>query len=160
MAGRTPEPDDDREPTPDADDVDLKFAEITAGLGDFTLPPDEPHAGHVDDEPEDARPPAPVDPGPRDFTLGPEVDVEDGEEPGYQPPDPPSITGADPLLALGWVGVVVPIVLVFLYLMLWRDMPVGLLVLGGFAFVLSVGLLVWRMPSSRDPDDHDDGAVV
>jgi len=44
--------------------------------------------------------------------------------------------------------------------MLWRDMPVGLLVLGGFAFVLSVGLLVWRMPARRDPDDHDDGAVV
>jgi hypothetical protein len=161
MAGRPPEPDDEREPTPDADDIDVRFADITASLGDLTVPPDEggddasavpaPAAGAQD-----------AGPGPRDYVLrppsGPDPDRDD--DAGYVPPEPPPLTGSDPLLTIAWVGVAAAIALVLLYLVLWRTMPGVLLGLAGVVFLLSVAVLLWRMPSRREPDDYDNGAVV
>lgn len=160
MVGRTPEPDDDREPTPDADDIDIRFAEITASLGDLTVPPAEPEEGRLEDLHPEPAAPVPATPGPRDFELGAEVPLEDDDEPGFAPPEPPALTGSDPLLTTGWIGVVAPVALVFVYLMLWRNMPPALLLTAGVVFVLSVGILIWRLPAHRDPHDHDDGAVV
>lgn len=161
MPGRPPEPDDEREPTPDAEDIDVRFADIAANLGDLTVPPDE----GPDDESADAAPDREQLEalfGPRDYTLGRELEAEPepDEEPGFQPPEPPALAGGEPLVTLAWVGIVVPLVLVLLYVVFWRGMPGLLLALAGAAFVLSVGTLVWRMPGRRDPDDHDDGAVV
>jgi hypothetical protein len=171
MPGRPPEPDDEREPAPDGDDIDVRFADITASLGDLTVPPDERtedaseqrtrEPGTTDEPRSD-----PADAGPRDYTLpssaGPLGDPEaaDDDERGYVPPEPPPIAGTDPLLGLAWTGVLVPIGLVIVYLVLWRAMPRIVLGLAGVVFVLAVALLVWRMPGKRDPGDADDGAVV
>jgi hypothetical protein len=154
MAGRPPEPDDEREPTPDADDIDVRFADITASLGDITVPPDEgDDVASARAGPEDQAP-RPL-PGPRDHVL-PEVD----DDARFAPPEPPPLAGGDPLLVLAWSGVCVPVGLVLVYLVGWRSMPGFLLGLAGIMFVISVGILVWRMPGRRDPDDSDDGAVV
>lgn len=158
MAGRTPEPDDDHEPTPDAEDVDARFAEITASLGNLTLPPAPSDDGPTETpgapaEDADTADPAAA-PGPRDYVLAPESD-----EPGFEPPDP-AIESNDPLVTLAWVGVVASVALVLVYLVLWRSMPGVLLALAGAAFVTSVAVLVARMPGRRDVDEPDDGAVV
>ena len=156
MAGRPPEPDDEREPTPDADDIDVRFADITASLGDITVPPDE--------RDEDASVAAGADQGHSEVIVEPPGADDDAgdvaEEPGFAPPEPPPLTASDPLLTLAWAGVCIPVVLVLVYLMLWRGMPGVLLASGGVVFVLAVGVLVWRMPGRRDAGDHDDGAVV
>ncbi len=169
MATHTPEPDDDREPERDADDIDARFAEITAGLREITLPPaatehgttrddgPDPSTGSQDgDAPALGRDPGPgsTTPGPRDYALAPQ------DEEKFEPPEPGPLSGGDPLVTLAWVGVVSPVVLVLVYLMLWRGMPAVLLALGGVVFVLAIGTLVWRMPARRRPDDSDDGAVV
>jgi hypothetical protein len=173
MATHTPEPDDDREPERDADDIDARFAEITAGLGEITLPPAATEHGTTEDDGPD-RSPSPVTgsqdddapafrpdpgtgstaPGPRDYAVAPQ------DEEKFEPPEPGPLSGGDPLVTLAWVGVVSPVVLVLVYLMLWRGMPAVLLGLGGVVFVLAIGTLVWRMPARRRPDDFDDGAVV
>ena len=160
MAGRSPEPDDEpddeREPTPDADDIDVRFADITASLGDLTVPPDE-----RDDAPSAEagadRDASALVPGPRDYAV---ADEQDEDQPGFAPEEPPPLAGGEPLLAMAWFGVCVPVALVLVYLVLWRAMPGVLLGLAGIAFVLSVGVLIWRMPGRREPDDRDDGAVV
>ena len=173
MAGRPPEPDDEREPPPDADDIDVRFADITASLGDLTVPPDE---GGDDTSERSTREPGTADEpeanvadsglGPRDYTLAPSgTGLTDAtgaadDEPGYVPPEPPPIAGTDPLLGLAWAGVLLPVAFVLVYLVLWRGMPDILLALSGVVFVASVALLIWRMPVNRDPEDHDDGAVV
>lgn len=159
MAGRPPEPDDEREPTPDADDIDVRFADIAANLGELTVPPAErPDDASADPGRDHGR--AEVVGGPRDYTLGPEVALGDDADGGFSPPEPPPLGGGEPLLRLGWAGVVGPVVVVLLYLVAWRGMPLGVLGAAGAVFVVSVGVLIWRLPRQRDPDDHDDGAVV
>lgn len=174
MTARTPDPGDDREQERGADDIDARFAEITAGLDEITLPPAASADGTTDDdrpqapgassaqEPEPPRPapsprgtPTVAGSGPRDYSpaVGP-------DEEGFAPPEPGPISGGDPVLTLAWVAVVAPVVLVLAYLMLWRSMPYVLLGLGGVAFALGTGTLVWRMPGRRDSEDPDDGAVV
>jgi hypothetical protein len=161
MAGRPPEPDDEHEPTPDDDDIDVRFADITANLGDLTVPPED---GAVDASADAApdREPSETGFGPRDYTLGRELELEPEpeEQLGFVPPAPPPLTGGEPLVALAWTGIAAPVGLVLIYLVLWRGMPGVVLTLAGVAFVLSVGILIWRMPGRRDADDHDDGAVV
>ncbi len=155
MAGRPPEPDEEREPEPD--DLDVRFRDITANLGDLTVPPE----GSVQAPTSADGPVQEADlsgPGPRDYQLGPEV--EDDEEDSFLPPDPPALPTSDPATALAWAGVVVPILLVLVYLLLWRGMPLVVLTVAGATFVLSVGFLLWRMPARRDDDDPDGGAVV
>lgn len=158
MAGRTGEPDDDREP--DADDIDIRFAEIAASLGDLTVPPGErtsapSQASPPQTEPTEPEPPEPALPGPRDYVLD-----EPDADGAYVPPPPPPLLGADPLLTLAWTGVVGSILAAVAFLVGWRTMPSVLLGLAGVVFVASVAVLVWRMPARRSPDDHDDGAVV
>jgi hypothetical protein len=159
MAGRPPEPDDEHEPTPDADDIDVRFADIAANLGDLTVPPDE---GDDDASAERAPDREPLETlfGPRDYSLGGEIELDPDEEARFSPPEPPALAGGDPLITLAWTGIAVPVGLVLLYLVVWRGMPSIVLALAGVAFVLSVGTLIWRMPGRRDADDHDDGAVV
>lgn len=159
MAGRTSGPGGEPEPTPEPDDVDVRFAEIAASLGDLTVPPAEPAQARLDEEAEGAGPP-PVVPGPRDFELAPETDLDDDEGPGFVPDEPAAVSAGDPVLVLGWSGLVGSVLVVLAYLLLWRGMPGAFLGIAGVVFVLAVGLLVWRLPGRRDPEDHDDGAVV
>jgi hypothetical protein len=160
MAGLAPEPDDENEPTSAEDDFDVRFAEITARLGDLTVPPADPNHDRSSDQAVEPPRPTPVAPGPRDYELHRETGSDDDDGPGFEPDPPPALLSSDPILASAWTGVVVPIALVLMYLILWRGMPTLLLGLAGVSFVVSVGVLVWRMPHRRDADDHDDGAVV
>lgn len=159
MAGRTSEPGDDREPTPEPDDVDTRFAEIAASLGDLTVPPAEDAESRVD-EPTGPPVPPPASPGPRDYRLDPETTIEDDDEPGFVPEEPPPLGASDPVVVAGWAGIVASVAVVLVYLVLWRGMPSLLLALAGPCFLLSVGMLVWRLPRRRGDDDHGDGAVV
>jgi len=45
-------------------------------------------------------------------------------------------------------------------LVVWRNAPPALVQAAAGVFVIGVGVLVWRMPHRRDPDDDDTGAVV
>jgi hypothetical protein len=165
MAGRTSEPDDEREPTPEPDDIDVRFAEITASLGDLTVPPADGTHARLDEGPDTpehgprGRGPAPSSEVSEPPDDEPGEDADD-DEPGFVPEEPAPMTGGDPVLVVGWVGLVGSVAVVLVYLMIWRGMPGALVGLAGVAFVLSVGVLVWRLPGRRDPDDHDDGAVV
>ena len=157
MAGRPPEPEEEREPEPD--DFDVRFRDIAANLGDLTVPPE----GSVQAPTSADGPVQEADlsgPGPRDYALGPEVAADDDEEDPFVPPDPPALATSDPVTALAWAGVVVPILLVLFYLLIWRGMPLVVLGIAGATFVLSVGFLLWRMPAQRGDDDPDGGAVV
>ena len=53
----------------------------------------------------------------------------------------------------------VPIFLLIV-LVVWRDAPPALVQAAAALFVVGVGVLLWRMPHRRDPDDDDTGAVV
>ncbi len=146
------------EPLPDAD-VDTRWAELVSQLGDLDTPPTAP------DAPAPGRVVART-PGPRDWPMTPEVEALEDAESHYVPPDPgPVVTGRDPLLTLAWaVAIGVPILTV-LALVLRPALPTLHLpgwsgFAGAAAFLAAVGILVWRMPTRRDPDDHDDGAVV
>jgi hypothetical protein len=86
--------------------------------------------------------------------------VDDDDEAGFVPAEPAPMTEGDPVLVVGWAGLVASVAVVLVFLMAWRDMPGALVALAGVVFVLAVGVLVWRLPGRRDPDDHDDGAVV
>jgi hypothetical protein len=61
---------------------------------------------------------------------------------------------------MAWVLVVAVPVLLVVAIVAWRGVPTWVLQAAGAGFVAAVGLLVWRMPHRRDPDDDDPGAVV
>lgn len=89
----------------------------------------------------------------------PDPEVEEAED-HFVPPDPGPVLGGDPLLSMAWVLVVAVPVLLVVAIIAWRDVPAWVLQVAGAGFVAAVGLLVWRMPHRRDPDDDDPGAVV
>ncbi|MCB2177048.1 MAG: hypothetical protein KQH57_14645 [Actinomycetales bacterium] len=103
----------------------------------------------------------PADPdasGPRNWA--PDPAVEEAED-HFVPPDPGPVLGGDPLLVMAWVAVLAAPLLVLVAVIAWPTMPTWLLEVAGVAFLAGVGLLLWRMPHRRDPDDEDDnGAVV
>jgi hypothetical protein len=162
MAGPTRDrgPDDAR-----GDDIDAQWAELTARLGELRLPP--PDVGEADaavPTPAAYTPPAP---GPRDYVpreAGPQEDTDDdpGRDlvDGFVPPDPDPLSGAHPVVALGWSGVVAGLAVMFLCAIAWRGAPAFVWLMAVAALVAGVGLLLWRMPARRDADDYDDGAVV
>lgn len=169
------------EPTSDAE-IDARWAEIVAQLGDLggggatarpLRPTPPPEAGvRADDtrprpepqppvrQPGEPRPGvvpgAVVPPGaPRAWTP-----AEDPEEDHFLPPDPGPVLGGDPLLTMAWVVVAVVPVLLILAAVLWRSAPSIVVQVAGALFVAAVGVLVWRMPRSRDDDTSGPGAVV
>lgn len=163
------------EPPGEPEDLDSQWADIVARLGDLgdagpsapTAPggaapatgPAGP-AGHEAparpaDGPTHAPRPEPTDPR----GWAPDPDVEAAED-HFVPPDPGPVLGGDPLLTMAWVLVVAVPALLVVTIVAWPALPTWVLQAAGAAFVAAVGLLVWRMPHRRDPDDDDPGAVV
>jgi hypothetical protein len=83
----------------------------------------------------------------------------DAEE-HFVPPDPGPVLGGDPLLTMAWFAAAGMPVFLLVVLVAWRDAPAALVQAAAVVFVIGIGVLVWRMPHRRDPDDHDTGAVV
>ncbi|MFC7879782.1 hypothetical protein [Isoptericola sp. NPDC057391] len=185
-----PAPNPDAEPDLPNDDlpddaVEARWADIVAQLG----PLDEPADGHradgsgdsagetdggptsgteADPPREDAEPPPPgrvVSRGPRDWPVTPEIEELEETESHFTPPDPDPVLSRDPLLTLAWAAVVGVPVLVVLGVVLRAAVP-ALRIPGwsgpvaGVLFLVALGILIWRMPHRRDPDDHSTGAVV
>jgi hypothetical protein len=103
--------------------------------------------------------------GPRDWPLTPEAEALEEEESHFTPPEPPPLLSRDPLLTMAWSFVVVIPVLALIGMIVSAAMPslavpplVGQIGLG--LFVTGLGVLIWRMPHQRDPDDDGPGAVV
>lgn len=103
--------------------------------------------------------------GPRDWPLTPEAEALEEEESHFTPPEPPPLLSRDPLLTMAWSFVVGIPVLSVIGLVVSAALPalaipplVGQIALG--LFVAGLGVLIWRMPHQRDPDDDGPGAVV
>jgi len=103
---------------------------------------------------------APPDPnaldaaGPRDWVAPPEADEH------FEPPEPPPVFAGDPGLILAWFGLIGGLVAVIVWAVARHSIDVWVARFGVIAAVLGLGLLLWRMPHSRDPDHSDDGAQV
>jgi hypothetical protein len=178
MAARHDDTGDAPDP-PDRDDIAERWAEIIADLGPLgTDEPESPEPGAGPGTGPDtgggpavtypvapwvqARP-VPREPSGRDWSGtedidAAEADLDDREH--FVPPEPGPVLGGDPLLTMAWLGAAgVPIGLL-VALIVWRDAPVVLMQAAGVVFLLSCGLLIWRMPHRRDDDHSGPGAVV
>lgn len=159
-------------PRDEPDDVDARWQEIIAQLGDLdagTAGRPEAEAGTGTeqdaaaprppaDEPVPARTVRPAAPASAHRAWAPDPAVEEAED-HFEPPDPGPVLGGDPLLTMAWTVVVGVPVLFIAAVVLWRDIPTVVLRVAAGAFVAGVGLLLWRMPHRRDEDDGP-GAVV
>jgi hypothetical protein len=94
----------------------------------------------------------PIEADPRGW-VAPDLDEH------FEPPDPGPVFGGDPLLTMAWVAVVGPLVLLLISVFAWRDIPAVALQIAAASFLIGVGILIWRMPATRDEDDGP-GAVV
>lgn len=126
-------------------------------------------AGDIADEPvgdeQGAVPPRDLPAGPRDWPLSPEAEALEEAEAHFTPPEPPPILSRDPLLTMAWSFVVGVPVLAIIGMVVSAAIPsvaipslVGQVGVG--LFVAGLGVLIWRMPHQRDPDDDGPGAVV
>lgn len=166
----------DRNPM-DQRETDAAWEEIVAELSDLstdsrsdlTAPPamegggfDFPVAPWVDPPSEPAPAPAPrVHPsGHRSWVVSDEAQAITDSEGDFVPPDPGFELSSDRLRNLGWFAVVAAPVLAVLALVLWRDAPTTAYVTLVGMFLAGAALLVWRMPTHRDDDPGDGGAVV
>lgn len=157
MAGPTRGPNGDE---PSQDDLDARWAELTARLGELRLPPED----EVPPAPAPSEPThRPLPPGPRDYTPDPDVDDDDPDRDlvdGFIAPEPEPLRDAQPIVVLGWVGVLLGLAVMVLCVLVWRAAP-GLVWLSAAAsLAVGIGILLWRLPARREPDDYDDGAVV
>jgi hypothetical protein len=167
---RNAEPDD----LPDAD-VDARWSDIVARLGDVEeagrTTGAQPIRSDGPDKP--AEPTAPIGPapstpyadGPRDWPSTPETEAFEEADSHFVPPEPEPVAHRDPLATLTWTIVVAVPVLAVLWVVVQAalpglSLPAWALPVAGTAFVVSVAVLVWRMPPRRDPDDDDPGAIV
>ncbi|HMO09953.1 MAG TPA: hypothetical protein PKB06_00240 [Actinotalea sp.] len=179
------EPGDDPDLTAQWDDIVARLGDLTVadvpdaegGAPSAPAGPDDagPASDGTGDEPDSAgatqprrrrsdrpgsyvvRPATPPTSDPRSWA--PDPDVEEAED-HFEPPEPGPVFGGDPLLTMAWVVVVGAPTLAVVALVAWQDIPVWLLQAAGAAFLLAVGLLIWRMPHRRDTSDDDPGAVV
>lgn len=157
-------PDDGADPR----DFDERWAEIVADLGEpeqADWPSDEPpadaaepRAGHVVRAADERALTG------RDWDGTDQFDAAEAavdEEEHFVPPDPGPVLSGDPLRILTWtVAIGVPVLYVVL-LVAWRDPPRWLAPVATVLLVAAIGVLVWRMPHSRDRGSGpDSGAVV
>lgn len=103
--------------------------------------------------------------GPRDWPLSPETEALEEAESHFTPPEPPPLLSRDPLLTMAWSFVVgVPTLALILMIVAAAVPAVAIPPLVGQVgvglFVAGLGVLIWRMPHQRDPDDDGPGAVV
>jgi hypothetical protein len=103
--------------------------------------------------------------GPRDWPLSPEAEALEEADSHFTPPEPPPLLSRDPLLTMAWSFVVGVPVLAVIGMVVSAAMP-SLAIpplagqIGVGLFVAGLGVLIWRMPHQRDPDDDGPGAVV
>jgi hypothetical protein len=172
------------------DDVASRWADIVATLGDIDAPRTDDEAddgekpaessqiSRPDDEgatdgPADAD--ADAEPGtesrlilpagPRDWPLSPEAEALEEAEAHFTPPEPPPLLSRDPLLTMAWGFVVGVPVLAVIGMVVSAAVPsIAIPPLAGQIgiglFVAGLGVLIWRMPHQRDPEDDGPGAVV
>jgi len=173
-----PAPNPDAEPDLPDDDlpddaVEARWADIVAQLGPLEEPSDAPADGPEGDDARGGAADAPEAPaatpsagqGPRDWPVTPEVEALEETESHFTPPDPEPVLSRDPLLTLAWALVVGVPVLVVLGVVVRAAVPVLRIPgwsgpVAGALFLAGLGVLLWRMPHRRDPDDHGTGAVV
>lgn len=98
--------------------------------------------------------------GPRDWPVTPEQEAAEDADSHFVPPEPPHLLGRDPLANLAWGVVALAPLLAIVLLVAVHPFPRLVGELAGVAFLAAVAVLVWRMPSRRDEDDDDTGAVV
>jgi len=103
--------------------------------------------------------------GPRDWPLTPEIEALEEAESHFTPPEPPPLMSRDPLLTMAWSFVVgVPTLALVGMIVSAAMTSVSIPPLAGQIglglFVTGLGVLIWRMPHQRDPDDDGPGAVV
>ena len=79
------------------------------------------------------------------------------DEDHYVPPEPPRSPPSDTVTRLAWAGALAGPALLLLCALVWRDAPTIVVAAAVAAFVVGFGVLVARLPRSRDDDD---GAVV
>ncbi|MFD7024534.1 hypothetical protein [Promicromonospora sukumoe] len=103
--------------------------------------------------------------GPRDWPLSPDTEALEEADSHFTPPEPPALLSRDPLLTMAWSFVVGVPVLAVVGMIVSAAVPAisipplaGQIGLG--LFVAGLGVLIWRMPHQRDPDDDGPGAVV
>lgn len=140
-----PEP-PDRDPVeegPTDDEVDRRFAELTADLELAEPAPTVP----------DEDTPDGVGPGPRDYALAEEPDEE------FEPPEPEPLGTADPLQLLGWAGAVGGPIALIVILVVWPSAPLLVWLTAAAATLAGWAVVIWRLPRSRE-DPDDDGAVL
>ncbi|WP_019136955.1 hypothetical protein [Cellulomonas massiliensis] len=115
------------------------------------------------------RPAGPADGGPgreldgRDWdgtSQYDEAETSVDEQEHFVPPDPGPVLGGDPLLTMAWLAVAGMPVFLLVVLIAWRGAPSALVQAACVVFLLGVAVLVWRMPTHRDPSDDDTGAQV
>jgi hypothetical protein len=102
--------------------------------------------------------------GPRDWPLTPEIEALEEAESHFTPPEPPPLMSRDPLLTMAWSFVVGIPILALVGMVVSAASAVSIPPLAGQIglglFVTGLGVLIWRMPHQRDPDDDGPGAVV
>jgi hypothetical protein len=102
--------------------------------------------------------------GPRDWPLTPEIEALEEAESHFTPPEPPPLMSRDPLLTMAWSFVVGIPILALVGMVVSAASAVSIPPLAGQIglglFVAGLGVLIWRMPHQRDPDDDGPGAVV
>jgi hypothetical protein len=77
----------------------------------------------------------------------------------YQPEGEPIVLSRDPVVALGWVGVIGGPIVLLLIALVWPTAPSWLAALAVLAFIVGFAALVTRMPDHHS-DSDDDGAVL
>lgn len=144
----SPLPERDR---PD-EDVDAAFMRIIAGWDDTpTLIDPKP----IVIEPAPPPPlPGPPEPGPRDYAP---VDEPDDR---YVPDEPAPIPRGDVAGVLAWAAVLLGPLFLLIAGLFWPEASPLWLGLAVVAFVGGFVALVMRLPSHRDEDSDDDGAVL
>jgi hypothetical protein len=171
------------------DDVASRWADIVATLGDLGAPradgaaddPEKPAESSQTSRPDDessaddrsgdrSDEPATgsrviLPAGPRDWPLTPEIEALEEAESHFTPPVPPPLLSRDPLLTMAWSFVVgVPTLALIGMIVSAAMSSVSIPPLAGQVglglFVTGLGVLIWRMPHQRDPDDDGPGAVV
>lgn len=154
--GDRPEPDE-------PEDIEAKWQELTARLGELKLPPDAeddqqaegPDAEGPKTEPAEAGEHRARPLGPRDYAE----DEDLGEEAErFVPPEPVVLRDARPLLVVSWCVLLGGLALLLAKVLVWQSAPGIVVVCAGAAVVLGTVLLIWQLPNERGSDD--DGAVV
>ncbi|MDR0365799.1 MAG: hypothetical protein LBH68_03080 [Bifidobacteriaceae bacterium] len=83
----------------------------------------------------------------------------------FEPPTPPPVFAAAPILVIGWLALLGGLAILFAWAMFRASLPIWLAQVGGAALTVGAATLIWQMPARRetgpdDPDDPDDGAEV